>query len=228
MTVPHESEQDKKRRRVLAKVTETVAAYRLREMKDLQARGKLATWGEMNGFDRVADGEDNWFHGPRSLPHTPEEFDASLWSELNALRHAISMPERDRFSPRAKSFIKEIGQSTVNSTDAIRQFTTNMTDEEFAILRRLVEKRDRDAAQVTVTPVDTVQYCSPRPQTPEPSSDVCVSLKSNEGKVDPERDELEPLSAGTGFETPEQQCHPIWETGRTTADGFLTAGVGSN
>ena len=46
--------------------------------------------------------------------------------------------------------------------------------------------------------------------------------------MDPERDELEPSSAGTGFETPGQQCHPIWETGRTTADGFLTAGVGSN
>ena len=44
--------------------------------------------------------------------------------------------------------------------------------------------------------------------------------------MDPERDELE--SAGTGFETPEHQCHPIWETGRTTADGFLTADVGSN
>ena len=56
--------------------------------------------------------------------------------------------------------------------------------------------------------------------TPEPSPDVCVSLESNEGKVDPERDELESPSAGTGFETPGQQCHPIWETGQTTADGF--------
>ena len=43
-----------------------------------------------------------------------------------------------------------------------------------------------------------------------------------------ERDELKSSSAGVGFETPGQQCHPIWETGRTTADGFLTAGVGSN
>ena len=40
--VLHESEPDRKRRRVLAKVTETVATYRLREMKDLQARKKLA------------------------------------------------------------------------------------------------------------------------------------------------------------------------------------------
>ena len=43
--------------------------------------------------------------------------------------------------------------------------------------------------------------------------------------------ELEPPSAGTGLEAPGQQCPPnegSWETGRTTADGFLTAGVSSN
>ena len=50
------SEQDRKSRRELTKVTETVAAYRLQEMKDLQALEKLATWRTMNGFDRVADG----------------------------------------------------------------------------------------------------------------------------------------------------------------------------
>ena len=81
---------------------------------------------------------------------------------------------------------------------------------------------------MTVTPVDTVQYCSPRPQTPEPSPAVCVNLENNEGRMDPERDELESSSAGTGFEAPGQQCQSIWKTGRTTADGFLTAGVGSN
>ena len=41
--VLNKSEQDQKSRQILAKVTETVAAYRLREMKDLQAREKLAT-----------------------------------------------------------------------------------------------------------------------------------------------------------------------------------------
>ena len=81
---------------------------------------------------------------------------------------------------------------------------------------------------MTVTPVSTVQHCIPRSPDPEMPPDVCVSLESNEGKVDPEQDELESPSAGTGFETPGQQCHTIWETGRTTADGFLTAGVGSN
>ena len=49
--------------------------------------------------------------------------------------------------------------------------------------------------------------------------------------MDPERGEFESSSAGTSLETPGQQCPPnegTWETGRTTADGILTAGVGSN
>ena len=84
---------------------------------------------------------------------------------------------------------------------------------------------------MTVTPVDTVQHCSPCPLDPEPSSSVSIKLKSIEGKTDPERGELVSPSTGTGLETPGQQYPPnegIWETGRTTADGILTAGVGSN
>ena len=73
-----ESEQDRKRRRVRAKVIETVAAHCLQQMKDLLALEKLATWRRMNDFDRVMDGEDSWFYGPRSLPPTPEEFTESL------------------------------------------------------------------------------------------------------------------------------------------------------
>ena len=66
-----ESEQDGKRRPILKKVTETVAAYRLKQIKDLHE--KLATWRRMNGFDRVVDGEDSWFHGRRLLPPTPQQ-----------------------------------------------------------------------------------------------------------------------------------------------------------
>ena len=49
--------------------------------------------------------------------------------------------------------------------------------------------------------------------------------------MDPELKELESPSAGTGLETPGQQCPPneaTCETGRTTAAGFLTACVGSS
>ena len=94
-----------------------------------------------------------------------------------------------------------------------------------------MERRGHDAALVTVTPVDTVQYCSPRLPSSEPSFKACVCAdmeKKDEGTMNPERDQLEPLSASTGFETSGQQCHPNWETRRTTATGCLTGGVGSN
>ena len=166
----------------------------------------------MNGFDRVADGEDNLSCG---LPPTPEEYTASLRSDLQELKAAISMPRQN-----VSNLINEIEKDKVS-------------DEEFAILKRLVEKRSREAAQaqVTVTPVATVQHGSPCPLNPEMPADVCMRLESNEGKMDLELKELESPSAGTGLETPGQQCPPnegIWETGRTTADDFLTAGVGSN
>ena len=138
LAVLHESEQDRKRRRVLAKVTETFAAYRLREMKDLQAGEKLATWRRMNGFDRVVDREDNWVQGPCSPPSTPKELAASLWSKVNALKDEIPISR----------------QKVSNLINAIEQ--GKVRDEEFAILKRLVEKQGHEAAQVTVTPFDTV------------------------------------------------------------------------
>ena len=76
----------------------------------------------MNGFDRVADGEDNWFHGTRSLPPTPQELTESFWPEVNVLKDAISMPKQ-----KVRNLINEIEQGKVN-------------DKEFTILKRLVEK----------------------------------------------------------------------------------------
>ena len=85
-----------------------------------------------------------------------------------------------------------------------------LPDEELAVIKRYVEKRSREAAQaqVTVTPVDTVQHCSPCPLNPEMPPDVCMRLESNKGKMDPELKELESPSAGTGLETPGQQYPP--------------------
>ena len=102
-----ESEQARKHRQKLAKVTETIAAYRLRVMKNIQRVEELATCRRAYGYDRVAADDNRW--ASRPLPLTPEQFTQSLWSELNASRDAVSMPEGDRFSPQAKSFIKEIG-----------------------------------------------------------------------------------------------------------------------
>ena len=202
-TILSESEQARNHRQKLVKVTETVAACHLKERKDLQARDKLATLRRINGFDRVADGKDNWFHGPRSLPPIPEEFTASLWPEVNALKAAISTPAIDGSSWQElkRNLIRRIERDKVS-------------DEGFVIIKRVVERRGREAAQATVTPVSTVQHCIPCLLNPEMLPDVCVSLESNEGKMDPELTELEPPSAGTGLETPGQQCPPnegIWE-----------------
>ena len=49
--------------------------------------------------------------------------------------------------------------------------------------------------------------------------------------MDPERGKLKPPSAGTGLETPGQQCLPnegTWEKGQPIADGYLLVGMGSN
>ena len=72
--VVFESEREKKRREMLAIVTKTVDGHRLQKMRDLLAFENLATWRRMNGFDRVVEGEENWFHGHRLLPLTPEQY----------------------------------------------------------------------------------------------------------------------------------------------------------
>ena len=53
-----ESEQARRHRQKLAKVTATVAAYRLREMKNFQAKEQLATWRRTYGYDRIAAGDN--------------------------------------------------------------------------------------------------------------------------------------------------------------------------
>ena len=211
-----ESEREKKRRRIKAIVIETVAAHRLEKMKELLAYEKLATWRRENGFDRIAADDNQWTNRP--LPPTPEQFTQNLWCEVNALKDAISMPARTR-----------PWQKTIEFVNGLKG---KLPDEELAEIKRYVKKRSREAAQahVTVTPVDTVQYCSPSSQTLEPPLNICVNLENNEGKMDPELKELKSSSTGTGFETSGQQCPPnegTWETGRTTSAGFLTAAVGS-
>ena len=81
---------------VLEKVTATVETHRLQKMRDLLTFQKLATWKRMNGFDRLADGDDNCFYGPRSLPPTPEEFAADLRAEVNTLTDAILSTQSNR------------------------------------------------------------------------------------------------------------------------------------
>ena len=74
------------------------------------------------------------------------------------------------------------------------------------MIKEYVEKRSREAvqAQMTVTPDDTVQRCSPCSPNPDMPSDVYFKLKKNKGKMDLELKELESPPADTGLETPGQ------------------------
>ena len=228
-----ESEREKKRREMLAIVTKTVDARRLEKMRELLAYENLATFRRMNGFDQDVNRVYDW----HSLPPTPQEYNASLRHELKKLKDVISMPNEE--FARLKRPVEKRGREDEElQKKKMAEFMSDSLDElltnfEFARVKEYVENWSREAAQaqVTVTPMDTVQHCSPCPPNPDMPSDVCIKFKSIEGTMGPELKELESPSAGTGLETPGQQCPPsegIWETGRTTAAGFLTAGVGSS
>ena len=121
-----EAREASKHSRKLGRVMGIVAAHRLQQMKDLLTLEKLATWRRINGFDRIADGEDNWFNGPRSLPPTPEEFVANLWCEVNAIKDTISMPA-----------LTTPWQKTIELVDELKG---KLPDEELAVIKRYVEK----------------------------------------------------------------------------------------
>ena len=71
-------------------VIETVAAHGIKKMKELLTFEKLATWKRINGFDRIAPDDNLW--ASRQPLLKPEQFTQSLWSDVNALKDAISMP----------------------------------------------------------------------------------------------------------------------------------------
>ena len=104
---------------------------------------------------------------------------------------------------------------------------------ELAEIKRYVEKRCREEARAQMTAVTrdgTVQHCSPISLNPDTPSDVCFNLENNEDEMGPELKKLKSPSASTGLNTPGQQCLPkeeVWEQRRTTANGFVTAGVDS-
>ena len=211
-----ESEEEKERRRILVIVTKAVDAIRLKNVSEFLAYQQLATWRRMNGFDRVANDKKSWFGGHRSLPLTPEQYTASLWSEVDALKDTISMPAEDTVTrPRQK--------------DSLDEPLANLG---IARIKEYVEKLSREVAKVhvTVKPVGTVQHCSTCSPNPDRPSGAYFNLENNEDEMGPELEKLESSSAGAGLETPGQQCPlngGVWETGRITANGVLTAGVDS-
>ena len=176
-----------------------VAVHRLKNTREFLTYQELATWRRMNGFERVVD-EESCFHGHRSLPATPQEYYAGSWSEVNALKAAISMPAEDTMT--------RLWQKTIDFVDGLKG---KLREEELARIKEYVEKRSRDEAaqaRVIVKPVDTIQHCSPCLPNPDMPSGVYFRLENTEGEMGPELDELESPSAGTGIKTPGQQCPP--------------------
>ena len=99
-TMLAEAGEASKHARKRGRVMGIVAAHRLEQVKEFLVYNELAIWRRENGFDRVMEGEESCFPGHRSLPPTPQEYYASLWCEVNALRDAISIPAKSR--PRQK------------------------------------------------------------------------------------------------------------------------------
>ena len=223
-TMLEEAGEASKHARKLGRVMGVVAAHRIKDVREFLAYQQLATWRRENGFDRVEAVEKNWFGDHRSLPPTPEQYYASLWCEVNALKEAISMPARTPW------------QKTAEFVDGLKG---KLPDWELAEIKRYVEKRCRKEAQaqaqaqaqMTAKPVGTVQHCSPISPKPDMPSNAYVKLENNEGTMSQELEELTSSSAGTGLETPGQQGPPNEGTlkqRQTTASGFLTAGVNSS
>ena len=103
-------------------------------------------------------------HDPRPL--SPQEFTASLWSDLQELKDAISMSGRARPCQKTKELLDGL--------------EGDLPDEELAAIKRYVERRSREAAQATVTPVSTVQHCIPRSPPTEIPFDACVCVDLEE------------------------------------------------
>ena len=211
-----ESERERNRRRLQA----IVCDHHLKQVKDFLLYNELAIWRRENGFDRVEAVEKNRLGDHRSLPPTPEQYYASLWAEVDALKEAISMPARTPW------------QKTAEFVDGLKG---KLPDWELAEIKRYVEKRCRKEAQAQMTAVtrdDSVQHCSPISPNPDMPSNAFVKLENNEGTMSQELEELTSSLASTGLNTPGQQESPpnegVWETERITADSILTAGVDSS
>ena len=170
------SKHSRKRGRVMG----IVAAHRLKQMKEFLLYNELAIWRRENGFDRVEAVEKNRFGDHRSLPPTPEQYYASLWCEVNALKEAISMPARTPW------------QKTAECVDGLKG---KLPDWELAEIKRYVEKRCRKEAQaqaqMTAEPVGTVQHCSPISPNPDMPSNKCIC------QVGEQRGHDEPGGGGT-------------------------------
>ena len=72
----------------------------------------------------------------------PEETTASMWADVNALKKEISLSEKERSKQRVESFLNELEGGT-----------SSFMNEEFARIKRIIERGDRAAMHATVAPI---------------------------------------------------------------------------
>ena len=101
-----ESREARKCIRNLSMVWIPLLPTKLRNNVHLCTLEKLAAWTRSHGFDRCDVYNGQWFHS--QLPPAPEETNASMWADVNALKKEISLPEKERSEQRIEHFLNKI------------------------------------------------------------------------------------------------------------------------
>ena len=107
-------------------------ATELRNNVHLRALEKLAAWRSSHGFDRCDVYNGQWFHS--QLRPAPEETNASMWADVNALKKEIPLSEKERSEQRIENFLNKIEGC---KDKELARFKRIIMSEE-AVLRRLL------------------------------------------------------------------------------------------
>ena len=165
----------------------TVVTHRLKKLKYLRTVEKLTAWRRCHGFHRCDVHDGQWFHS--SLPPTPEETTVSMLADVKTLKKETSLSGKERSWQRIQNFLNELEGGAAS-----------LTDEGFTRFKRIMKRRGRAAAHVLIAPSGTAQPSNSRPRCSAISFDVSVCMgEIIEGKMDPERGELEASLAGVGL-----------------------------
>ena len=205
------------------KVTETVNAHCLKEIKSLAIEVEMDAWRKKQCLDPnevlVRDG----------LPLSPEEYTTYLLDEAQELRYPIYLSTSERNNNRMRRFMREMMRGRV---------IMELTDDEHDIINQLMRERAERAygtPQPTATSTSTVQTAPSTAQSnPNSPSDSYVILKDEESEdtMSPALEDNQQSSlADTGIETPEQQSSPQggnWEAELINTGGSGLVGLSSS
>jgi len=186
------SDEGRKRRETQMDAIEAANALRLKEMVFVLTKVEVAAWRRMTGSDRAEVLERD------GRPLTPEEYTTFLKDEVDELRDAIFLSERERGLKRIDRFMREFIRGRV---------MMQVTDDEHDAIQQYAKERAERAHRTPQTTPSTVhaQYCPNSPSdshaTVSPASTVqqCLDSPSDSSTVLKER--VEP-----NLVTTEQQC----------------------